>query len=247
MKEIIATGKNIEKAIQNGLDELGVKFEDVDIEVISEGGFFSKAKVKIKVITNEELKEEVVEQQETVDSSEKIETQSKQEVVTEEKQEINEIKKENNSSEIDAEFKSQEFLKELLASANLECSVERIEEEKTIKYVISGSNLSGVIGNKGEGLNSIQYLTSLIKGENEKGKKIIIDAGDYKVERERKLRDLASRLIEKVKSSGRSEKLRPMNAYERRIVHEVVSLADGVRSESFGEEPNRYLTIYPEK
>ena len=81
----------------------------------------------------------------------------------------------------------------------------------------------------------------------EKGKKIILDAGGYKETRAEKVKDIALRAIEKVKETGRWQKLKPMTAYERRIVHQIINDAEGVTGESSGVEPNRYLTIYPEK
>ena len=114
------------------------------------------------------------------------------------------------------------------------------------RYFISGENLSGVIGNKGECLSAIQFIASLKKTESEKGKKIILDAGGYKQSRADKVKDVAMKVIEKVKTTGRWQKLRPMTAYERKVVHQLLNETEGVTGESSGVEPNRYITIYPE-
>ena len=135
----------------------------------------------------------------------------------------------------------------ILKLAEIDCEIKKEENENFIKYFISGENLSKVIGNKGECLSALQYVTSLIKSEDEKGKKIILDAGGYKESRAEKVKEIALRAIEKVKETGRWQKLRPMTAYERRVVHQIINETEGVTGESSGVEPNRYLTIYPEK
>ena len=258
MKEIISSARNIEKAIEKGLEELGAKFEDVNIEVLSEGGFFSKAKVKITLTEKEPLPEEnviIAEEKEEVKADEDGITVAldKKQAKKEEKEKAKEVKKEE-KKEIKKEKKaekenksSQEFLNDLFKICGIDCDVTKQEDEKYIKYIITGENLSGVIGNKGENLSALQYITSLVKTEEEKGKKIILDAGGYKENRAEKVKDIAIRAIEKVKETGRWQKLKPMTAYERRIVHQIINETEGVTGESSGVEPNRYLTIYPEK
>lgn len=241
MKEIIVAARNIEKAIEKGLEELGAKFEDVNIEVLSEGGFFSKAKVKITLVEKDPLPEEPVKP--AIKESKKADddgiTVALKKEEKEEKPAKKEVKKEKKTSG--------EFLVNLFKLCDINCEVTKEEDEKYIKYIITGENLSGVIGNKGESLSALQYITSLTKTESEKGKKIILDAGGYKESRAEKVKDIALRAIAKVKETGRWQKLKPMTAYERRIVHQIINETEGVTGESSGVEPNRYLTIYPEE
>lgn len=104
-----------------------------------------------------------------------------------------------------------------------------------------------MIGHHGENLDALQYLVALacnrIDGEYYR---ITLDCGNYREKREETLRALATRIAAKVKKTGRSQLLEPMNPYERRIIHSVVSDIEGVYSKSKGEEPNRRVVILSE-
>jgi len=109
---------------------------------------------------------------------------------------------------------------------------------------IEGEGLGVIIGRRGETLDAIQYLTSLVA--NRLGGdyfRITVDSGDYRSKREKTLMHLAEKLSKTVVRTGRSSTLEPMNPYERRIIHSVVSGMEGVTSKSVGEEPNRRVVI----
>ena len=109
---------------------------------------------------------------------------------------------------------------------------------------IEGDGLGVIIGRRGETLDAIQYLTSLVA--NRLGGdyfRITVDSGDYRSKREKTLMHLAEKLSKTVVRTGRSSTLEPMNPYERRIIHSVVSEVEGVTSKSVGEEPNRRVVI----
>ncbi len=109
---------------------------------------------------------------------------------------------------------------------------------------IEGEGLGVIIGRRGETLDAIQYLTSLVA--NRLGGdyfRITVDSGDYRSKREKTLMHLAEKLSKTVVRTGRSSTLEPMNPYERRIIHSVVSEMEGVTSKSVGEEPNRRVVI----
>ena len=250
MAEIIVAARNIEKAIEKGLAELGAKFEDVNIEVLSEGGFFSKAKVKITVADKEPLPEENVQVKKSEEKTEKNKADDDGITLSidSKKEEVKKTEKaEKKTSKKASSENTEKFLKKVFEIAEINCEIKKEENENFIKYFISGDNLSRVIGNKGECLSALQYVASLTKSEEEKGKKIVLDAGGYKESRAEKVKEIALRAIEKVKETGRWQKLKPMTAYERRIVHQIINETEGVTGESSGVEPNRYLTIYPEK
>ena len=252
MKEIIVSARTIEKAIENGLNELGAKFEDVNVEVLSEGGFFSKAKVKITIESKEpEVKTEAKEVSTKVEPAKettetKKEKPSKVEKPAENKAEVKAEVKEPAKKEI-VNTNITDFVKEVLSSVIENIDVQSSEDENSIKIMISGDNLSGIIGNKGEGLRNLQYLVHMVNIKRGDNRKVYIDAGDYKKGREDRVKELAVKYIEKAKETGRWQKLKPMSSYERRIVHAVVNEVEGVHIESKGEEPYRYVVIYLDK
>ena len=98
-----------------------------------------------------------------------------------------------------------------------------------------------IIGEKGNTLNNFEYLISVLR--KFKNIKIVVDSNNYKEKREISLRELARKKGKIVLSTGNAIKLNPMSARERKIIHEEVSFMHGLKTESFGEEPKRYLVI----
>ena len=121
------------------------------------------------------------------------------------------------------------------------------EEENYIRISLEGENLGVAIGRRGETLDALQYLVSLVA--NRSGgdyARIVIDSGNFREKREETLRELAKKIAAQVLRSGRSSALEPMNPYERRIIHATVSEIDGVYSKSVGDDPNRRVIIASE-
>lgn len=119
-------------------------------------------------------------------------------------------------------------------------------ENRTVLVHLEGGDIGTVIGKRGETLDAIQYLVSLAANRSEgEYVRFTINAGNYREKREETLRALAQRMAKKVLKTGRPAALEPMNPYERRIIHAVVTEIDGVFSKSTGEEPNRKVVIKP--
>ena len=115
---------------------------------------------------------------------------------------------------------------------------------KGIKFLLDGDDASVVIGRRGETMDAIQYLCTLISSRSDEDYcKITLDVANYRKKREKTLIALAQREAEKVKKTKYSQMLEPMNPYERRIVHSAVQNIEGVKSESTGVEPNRRVVI----
>ena len=116
------------------------------------------------------------------------------------------------------------------------------------KITLKGSDKLGVIiGRRGETLDALQYLASLVANENGGGYyRIVIDIGNYREKRESTLEALAKRTAGQVLRTGRSRSLEPMNPYERRIIHTAVQNIEGVESTSIGDGSNRRVVIVPE-
>ena len=123
-------------------------------------------------------------------------------------------------------------------------TVEEGEESATI--TLNGEHLGILIGHHGETLDALQHLTTLVCNRLD-GKyfRVTLDCGQYRDKRQKALKDLAKRTSIKVARTGRSQMLEPMNPYERRIVHSVVTEMEGVTSKSKGEDPNRRVVILP--
>lgn len=134
------------------------------------------------------------------------------------------------------------FIKEFIVNSKLDLKIVNISKEGE-RYVVNvdGKDIRYLIGEKGSSLNAVEYLLSSVK--TLKNLKVVIDSNNYKKKREEALRDLARKKGKKVLDSGRSIKLNPMPARERKIIHEEVSFIKGLKTESVGEEPKRYLVI----
>ena len=110
---------------------------------------------------------------------------------------------------------------------------------------VSGQHMGVLIGRRGETMESLSYLASLVVNRMEGPYvKLGIDVGGYRGKREDDLAALARRLAEKVVRTGCCHEMEPMNPYERHIIHTALAGVEGVRSESKGEGPARHVVIY---
>lgn len=124
--------------------------------------------------------------------------------------------------------------------------VETEETEDAVNINLVGTDSASIIGYRGEVLDSIQYLTSLVCNKNKDSyKRLTVDTENYREKRAETLRNLAKNLENKVKRTGRTVKLEPMNPYERRIIHSALQDSTIVTTVSEGVSPNRYVTIVP--
>ena len=136
------------------------------------------------------------------------------------------------------------FLKELTETLNVPAEIAVSESEEQLKMVLSGENMSILIGRRGETLDAIQYLTSLnVNRGREDYLRVSLDTENYRAKREEALRKLAIRKANSVKKSGRRVVLEPMNPYERRILHSALQADPDVTTHSEGEEPYRRVII----
>ena len=138
--------------------------------------------------------------------------------------------------------KIRSFMKEFIVNSKLSLKIVNISKEDE-RYIVNvdGKDIRYLIGEKGSSLNAIEYLLTSVK--TLKNIKVVIDSNNYKEKREEALRDLARKKGKKVLDSGRNIKLNPMSARERKIIHEEISFIKGLKTESVGEEPKRYLVI----
>ncbi|NLJ86542.1 MAG: protein jag [Firmicutes bacterium] len=140
------------------------------------------------------------------------------------------------------------FLQETLQRMGLECSVNYAwDADDVLKIQIAGNELGLVIGRRGETLDALQYVVSLATNRNGEWIRIILDAEGYRARREETLQNLATRLANRVKRSGRRAVLDPMNAMERRIIHMTLQDDPSVHTHSEGEAPFRRVIIAPRR
>jgi spoIIIJ-associated protein len=122
------------------------------------------------------------------------------------------------------------------------------EDDNNIKIRIEGQHVGALIGHRGETLDALQLLSSLVvnhqHGQTEEDYyRVQLDVGGYRKKREKTLQSLANRLAEKALSTGRNIALDPMNSYERRIVHTALANTEGISTYSEGSEPQRRVII----
>lgn len=137
------------------------------------------------------------------------------------------------------------FLVNVLSSMNINADIDIKEENDIININLKGPKMGLVIGYRGETLDSLQYLVSLVVNKNHENpyKRVVLDTENYRHKREETLIKVAQKTAYKVKKSGRPYKLEPMNPYERRIIHSALQEYTDINTYSEGEEPFRRIII----
>lgn len=140
----------------------------------------------------------------------------------------------------------QTFLNNMFGAMNMEVKADITfdDEENSVNVDLSGDNMGVLIGKRGQTLDSIQYLTSLVINKNsEKYVRVKLDTENYRKRRKETLESLAKNIAYKVKRSRRPVSLEPMNPYERRIIHSALQADKYVSTHSEGEEPYRRVVV----
>lgn len=137
------------------------------------------------------------------------------------------------------------FLEDVLEKMKIKANVEVSEKDDSLTFNISGENIGAIIGYRGETLDALQYLLSLVvnKEHDIPYKRVILDSENYRKKREETLKRLAEKTAYKVLKNRRPFKLEPMNPYERRIIHSALQGRDDVITYSEGEEPHRRIVV----
>ena len=264
-------GKDEDEAIRLALLDLKLTIDEVDVIVLEESskGFFgigsklAKVRVQKKAAAQAEQKPAKTAVKETpitnVQSSSSKEF-TKKEFGKKEKKEHKEGR-ENGSAKKSESLESikierpddlvavehspaLDFLKEVTEKMGIEVTVTAAENENSIYLDINGKDSGTVIGKRGQTLDAIQYLTRLVVNkEDEKYKKVVVDAENYRAKREKTLEQLANRLADKVVRTKKSVRLEPMNPYERKVIHATLQGNPKITTRSEGEEPYRRVII----
>lgn len=208
-------GKTVEEAIEKGLAELNIAREDADIRILEEGKKKLFGSVKARVEIGVPA---VAEAAPEVSATE-----------------------EGTDGE-----RAVEFLGGLFEILKIEAVAGLVSEGDKIEINVTAANSQAVIGKHGAMLDAIQTLAGAVanKGRDDY-KRVVVDCENYRDNREATLNRLAENLAAKAIRLGRKIKLEAMNPYERRIIHAALSAYEGVKTESEGKEPNRYVVIVP--
>lgn len=265
MNYVIKTGKTVDEAVREALNELNITRDNAEIEVLDEGqkGFLGligskDATVKVwpKVDETKSILNEIF--------NEEIEPETSQEVVQNTDDELEIEDEEVSTDEVDTEeaiktldeeneeilSAAREFLGKILETLELDNIVEMELENNTLNVNVNGdeNRLGILIGKRGVTLDSIQYILNLIV--NKKSSRYIrvnLDSSGYRDKRKKTLENLAGKMANKVLKTGRSIKLEPMNSYERKIIHTALQDFEGVLTHSEGKDPFRKVVIQKER
>lgn len=137
------------------------------------------------------------------------------------------------------------FIRNILNGMNVQAEI-RVKEENDVVYInLTGPKMGIIIGYRGETLDSLQYLASLVvnKEHDIPYKKVVLDTENYRKKREETLIRVAEKTAYKVRKTKRAYKLEPMNPYERRIIHYALQDNEYVYTFSEGDEPHRRIVV----
>lgn len=277
MDFIESKGKTVDEAVFSGLLKMDLSIDEVDIEIIDEGGaLFKSAKVKLTKKSETDI-------QAAIAAQEADRTRQKEAGYKNDGGEYRQHdRRERNGSGYnssrksgyhrregsdrsrsrgkgehlgfpvpDADFVPQEpsndaekFLLGLFERMGLGVRLSSTTEDGILKIDLSGRGMGMLIGRRGETLDALQYLTSLVVNSGkEEYIKVMLDTEQYRKKREDTLKRLAARLSDKVQKSGKRVVLEPMNPYERRILHATLQDDEKVYTYSEGEDPFRSVVV----
>ena len=236
MEYVEFTGKTVDDAITEACQKFTITSDRLEYEVVEKGtggifGFAAKpAIIKARVFDPNAPKEEAPK-----------------------KEEKTEAKAETKKSEASAETTGpaadpKEFLDKVFDAMNMkvDIAVETVENEMNIE--LSGEDMGVLIGKRGQTLDSLQYLTSIVVNKGRKEYiRVKVDTENYRSRRKETLENLAKNLAYKAKRTKNPVSLEPMNPYERRIIHSALQNDKYVTTHSEGEDPYRKVIITPVK
>ena len=143
-----------------------------------------------------------------------------------------------------------DFLKDVFRTMNMEVEIDVVydADEKTMDIDLKGDDMGILIGKRGQTLDSLQYLTSLVVNKEQKDYvRVKLDTENYRKRRKETLENLARNIAYKVKKTRRPVSLEPMNPYERRIIHSALQGNKFVETYSEGSEPYRHVVVAPKR
>jgi spoIIIJ-associated protein len=231
MMMVEKSAKTVEEAVIAALEELNVAREKVDIEVLEQPtkgifGILGNKLAKVRVTVKEEKP-----------AAKPIEKKEEKKV------ELKPIRVTDYTLEKE---KARKFLRDVLESMDIKAEIRVRDTNEGLYINLAGPKMGVIIGRRGQTLDSLQYLVSLVVNKDKDRDsfvKVILDTEDYRKKREETLERLARRLAERVQKTGKKVELEPMNPYERRIIHSALQEYADITTFSEGEEPFRKVII----
>ena len=259
-------GVDVEEAVKLALIDLKLSRDEVEVTILEEPskGFFGigqkLAKVRVEKKKEPEVKVEKKPEPAPVEEPVKEEKPQRRENRNPKK---NKERKRNNGPArekrepavvIDSvnrddlkdieDHKALDFLKEITEKMGLDVKIKAKADDSSVCIEMDGKDSGTIIGKRGQTLDAIQYLTSLVVNkDSEKYIKVVVDAENYRSKRQRTLEQLANRLAAKVIKTRKYVRLEPMNPYERKIIHATLQHNPEIITRSEGEEPYRRVII----
>ncbi|MEG0215562.1 MAG: RNA-binding cell elongation regulator Jag/EloR [Hungatella sp.] len=253
---ITVTARTLDEAITKALIELGTTSDKVEYQVIEKGsaGLLGFIGTKPAVIRAKKKSEEEIEKMEAMKKAASVVENKAKEIpaVKNEPQaaasteEIPEVHMKKTVDSAAYEAASKKFLLQMFAAMNMPVTIETSydESEKELSVNMSGEDMGILIGKRGQTLDSLQYLVSLVVNKDCEGYvRVKLDTENYRARRKETLETLAKNIAYKVKRTRRSVSLEPMNPYERRIIHATLQNDKFVLTRSEGEDPFRHVVI----
>jgi len=249
--EVVEAGSN--GFLGFGAKPAVIKAREKAEEVVAEP---AAPKAEVKKEEKKEKKENKKVEKKAEKKEEKAEKKSKPaKEVKSEKQEAPAPKKEErkvpvNVDEAALKADAEKFLKDVFKSMNIDVNIksEYFPSDGELDVELSGPEMGVLIGKRGQTLDSLQYLTSLVVNKGTSSYiRVKVDTEDYRRRRRETLENLAKNLSFKVKRTRKSVSLEPMNPYERRIIHSALQGDKFVTTHSEGEEPYRRVVITPKR
>lgn len=235
MRNIKVEAKTVDQAVDKGLQMLGLNREEVEVKIINEGSMLKKACVEIYTFASQEERDEYLKNSTQEKEVKLVKTASAEE----ETMEVN-IEHLDEVTEIVTNF-----LNGILENMQVEGTVSRGVRNGDVIFKINGEAINNLIGYHGETLEAIQYiLNTIVKNRvPEYRKKVYIDVENYRRKRQDTVETMAERIAKKVLTTKRSIKLEPMNSFERKAIHNMLTNIEHISTHSEGVEPNRCLVI----
>ena len=242
------SAKSVEEAVRLALIELGITELEADIEVLEQPN-----KGFLGVIGNKMAKVRVTQRNKTSDKTiikdggfKTVSTEVKKMANTQNAGFTSSYEDRRIPATLEDKEVAHKFLRDMLNAMDIKAEIMSKVSDEGLYINLTGSKMGLIIGRRGQTLDSLQYLVSLVvnKGKPKNSHvKVIVDTEDYRQKREETLERLARRLADKVHRSGQYVELEPMNPYERRIIHASLQNYKGIVTYSEGEEPNRKVII----
>ena len=257
MDYIQVSAKTVEDAVLEAAMKLATTRDHLEYEVIEKGsagflGFGAKnAVIKARALSDEEIeKSEKTAAAPSVEVKEEVKKEIKKEVVKSEPVKVEKTEKVEEPVKkavvSGKEISAEDFLKDVFKAMDMVVDIKVTEnkEEKTMDIELSGEEMGVLIGKRGQTLDSLQYLVSLVVNKySEEYIRVKIDTENYRERRKETLENLARNIAYKVKRTRKTVSLEPMNPYERRVIHSALQNDRYVTTHSEGEEPYRRVVV----